>query len=158
MIGLCDLPAHISQLRGECAPGTHPQGVWQRTTRVRCSVRDVWRTQEASPTALRGAAASAAAGALLLTAAPGAGAVTSHQPSLRQAESIRPTGADGGTAAGGAAASDAGPLGSYRGVQGGNLCLLARCTVGDSGPEGHAGPGNTQGFNLCLLAACTVRP
>ncbi|MDX3324964.1 MULTISPECIES: hypothetical protein [Streptomyces] len=110
------------------------------------------------PTALRGAAASAAAGALLLTAAPGAGAVTSHQPSLRQAESIRPTGADGGTAAGGAAASDAGPLGPYRGVQGGNLCLLARCTVGDSGPEGHTGPGNTQGFNLCLLAACTVRP
>ncbi|MGW1100719.1 hypothetical protein ACWD5W_33520 [Streptomyces sp. NPDC002455] len=107
------------------------------------------------PTALRWAAASAAAGALLLTAAPGAGAVTSHQPTLRQAESIRPTGADGGTAA---AASDAGPLGSYRGVQGGNLCLLARCTVGDSGPEGHAGPSNTQGFNLCLLAACTVRP
>lgn len=49
LLGLCALPAHISQLRGECAPGTHPQGVWQRTTRVRCSVRDVWRTQEASP-------------------------------------------------------------------------------------------------------------
>ncbi|MFJ6701059.1 hypothetical protein ACIQM4_34090 [Streptomyces sp. NPDC091272] len=48
-------------------------------------------------------------------------------------------------------------LWNYRGVQGGNLCLLSRCTVG-SGTAGSQGPSNTQGFNLCLLSACDVRP
>ncbi|WP_233518483.1 hypothetical protein [Streptomyces corynorhini] len=51
----------------------------------------------------------------------------------------------------------ASPLaGSYRGIQGANFCLLARCTVGDSGPG--TGPSNTQGINFCLLALCTIRP
>ena len=109
------------------------------------------------PTALRWAVASAAAGALLLTAAPGAGAVTTHQSSARQAVPIQSVGVDARPNTRPDAGS-AGPLSSYRGVQGGNLCLLARCTVGHSGPGGHTGPSNTQGFNLCLLAACTVRP
>ncbi|MYX71022.1 hypothetical protein [Streptomyces sp. SID3915] len=106
------------------------------------------------PTALRWAVASAAAGTLLLTAAPGAGAATAPQTPHRQGESIRTVGTDSRPTTG----WDAGPLGGYRGIQGGNLCLLARCTVGDSGPWEHSGPSNTQGFNLCLLAACTVRP
>lgn len=96
--------------------------------------------------ALRWGLAATAAGALLLGAAPAASAAGSPETSPRQTQSIR------------AAGSDAGPLSSYRGIQGGNLCLLARCAVGESGPAGHAGPSNTQGFNLCLLAVCTVRP
>ncbi|MGW8327480.1 hypothetical protein ACWGNF_24595 [Streptomyces sp. NPDC055808] len=47
---------------------------------------------------------------------------------------------------------------AYRGVQGGNLCLLSRCSVGGSATGSNSGPSNTQGFNLCLLAVCGVRP
>ncbi|MET8061196.1 hypothetical protein [Streptomyces microflavus] len=91
---------------------------------------------------LRRALVPAAAGALLLISAPGAEAAASPERTARPAQST----------------PAAGPLAAYRGIQGGNLCLLARCTVGDSGPAGHVGPSNTQGFNLCLLAVCTVRP
>ncbi|MFE3600662.1 hypothetical protein ACFXP3_02535 [Streptomyces sp. NPDC059096] len=55
-------------------------------------------------------------------------------------------------------AATAVPQNAYRGVQGANFCLLSRCTVGDSGSGGSAGPSNTQGVNFCLLALCTVRP
>ncbi|MEU6108653.1 hypothetical protein ABZ853_09675 [Streptomyces albidoflavus] len=44
----------------------------------------------------------------------------------------------------------------YRGVQGGNLCLLAHCTIGTTNDP--APISNTQGANLCLLAVCSVRP
>ncbi|MFD8057848.1 hypothetical protein ACFXA0_27345 [Streptomyces cyaneofuscatus] len=85
-------------------------------------------------------------GTVLLASAPAASAAAPSEVSPRQAQTAR----EGGT--------PAGPLALYRGIQGGNLCLLARCTVGQSGPGGHTGPSNTQGFNLCLLALCTVRP
>ncbi|MEV2245773.1 hypothetical protein [Streptomyces sp. NPDC049970] len=104
-------------------------------------------------TPLRWAIASAAAGVLVLTGASASGASVTPEPSARQAGSTAP--AASGTAA---ESGSTGPLSSYRGIQGGNLCLLARCTVGNSGPGGHTGPSNTQGFNLCLLSACTVRP
>ncbi|MFF1921932.1 hypothetical protein ACFVW8_15330 [Streptomyces sp. NPDC058221] len=91
----------------------------------------------------------AAAGVLVIVSAAGAGAATAHGRTVPSGNSIR---AD--QPRGSAVAS---PL-AYRGVQGGNLCLLSRCSVGDSTPGGNAGPSNTQGFNLCLLALCTVRP
>ncbi|MEW2546246.1 hypothetical protein AB0910_10810 [Streptomyces sp. NPDC047002] len=49
---------------------------------------------------------------------------------------------------------------AYQGVQGINLCLLARCSLG-GGTPGDTAPGgvsNTQGGNLCLLAVCSVGP
>ncbi|MFF2728935.1 hypothetical protein ACFVS9_13665 [Streptomyces sp. NPDC058008] len=112
-----------------------------------------------APTAaLRWAATTAAAGVLLLAAAPGAGAATTRQAAPVQTEPTGYAATDTRSTAGSRAWTDGGRLGSYRGIQGGNLCLLARCAVGNSGPGGHAGPSNTQGFNLCLLSACTVSP
>ncbi|MEU5285607.1 hypothetical protein N7925_06665 [Streptomyces sp. CA-278952] len=98
--------------------------------------------------ALRWQLVGALVGTVLLASAPAASAAASSSSEVapRQAHSAR----EGGTSSG--------PLAFYRGIQGGNLCLLARCTVGASGPGGHTGPSNTQGFNLCLLALCTVRP
>ncbi|MGW0937729.1 hypothetical protein [Streptomyces sp. NPDC002666] len=90
----------------------------------------------------------AAAGMLVVASAAGAGAATPRQGPAQVDKSIRADQPDRGTAAS--------ALG-YRGVQGGNLCLLSRCSVGDSA-GGSSGPSNTQGFNLCLLALCTVRP
>lgn len=90
----------------------------------------------------RWCAALAAAGVLVITSAAGAGAAGRTAPA---GGSIR-------------AAQPASAVPAYRGVQGGNLCLLARCSVGSSTEGGNAGPSNTQGFNLCLLALCTVRP
>ncbi|MFD7718123.1 hypothetical protein [Streptomyces sp. NPDC059814] len=81
----------------------------------------------------------------MITSAAGAGAAGVHGPTVPGGGSIR-------------AAQPAGATSVYRGVQGGNLCLLARCSVGSSTAGGNAGPSNTQGFNLCLLALCTVRP
>ncbi|MFI1223753.1 MULTISPECIES: hypothetical protein [unclassified Streptomyces] len=99
--------------------------------------------------ALRWRLVGTVVGSVLLVAAPTASAVAaSPEAAPRPAHSAR----EAGPAAAGPLAS------SYRGIQGGNLCLLARCTVGESGPGGHTGPSNTQGFNLCLLALCTVRP
>ncbi|MEW2189341.1 hypothetical protein AB0905_05065 [Streptomyces microflavus] len=96
--------------------------------------------------ALRWHLVGALVGATLLAAAPAASAAPSPQAAPRQAQAV-----PGEVAA-------PGPAAFYRGIQGGNLCLLARCTVGDSGTGGRPGPSNTQGFNLCLLALCTVRP
>ncbi|WP_019547812.1 hypothetical protein [Streptomyces sulphureus] len=42
----------------------------------------------------------------------------------------------------------------YRGTQGFNLCLLARCTLGTGSPG--AGLSQIQGGNLCFLATCDV--
>lgn len=84
--------------------------------------------------------------AALLAAAPVASAATSAPEVPRQRQAAP------------AAAAAPGLAAFYRGIQGGNLCLLARCTVGDSVSGAHPGPSNTQGFNLCLLALCTVRP
>lgn len=97
--------------------------------------------------ALRWQLVGAVVGTVLVVTAPAASAATAApEAAPRQTHSVREAG------------SAAGPFSSYRGIQGGNLCLLARCTVGESGPGGHTGPSNTQGFNLCLLALCTVRP
>lgn len=100
-------------------------------------------------TALRWSAATAAAGALLMSTATIAGAADAHEPSGPKAQSIR---ADQPREAPSATAY------AYRGVQGGNLCLLSRCSVGGPSSGDNAGPSNTQGFNLCLLAVCGVRP
>ncbi|MER5813865.1 hypothetical protein [Streptomyces californicus] len=81
-------------------------------------------------------------GAAILAAAPAASAAPSAPAAPRQTQAAPAPGLDA----------------FYRGIQGGNLCLLARCTVGDAGAGAHPGPSNTQGFNLCLLALCTVRP
>ncbi|WP_078876662.1 hypothetical protein [Streptomyces sp. 150FB] len=90
----------------------------------------------------RWGAATAIAAALLASAATSAGATT-----RTAAPAPVP------------AAQPAWSIGDYHGVQGGNLCLLSRCTVGTSdNASGSTGPSNTQGFNLCLLALCTVRP
>ncbi|MFD5200509.1 hypothetical protein ACFWM7_10230 [Streptomyces sp. NPDC058375] len=96
--------------------------------------------------ALRWPLVGALVGTVLLAAAPAASAASPSEVAPRQAHAARE------------AAPATGSPGFYRGIQGGNLCLLARCTVGESGPGGHTGPSNTQGFNLCLLALCTVRP
>lgn len=96
--------------------------------------------------ALRWQLVGALVGTVLLASAPAASASSSSEVAPRQAHTAR----EGGISSG--------PLAFYRGIQGGNLCLLARCTVGESGPGGHPGPSNTQGFNLCLLALCSVRP
>ncbi|MFD4985630.1 hypothetical protein [Streptomyces sp. NPDC058374] len=94
------------------------------------------------------AAATATTAALLLTGAATASAAAPDTPRPTANTSIRPTDS---------APADRSPLTSlYRGVQGGNLCLLAHCTVG--GDEGSAQVSNTQGANLCLLAVCSVRP
>ncbi|MET9768780.1 hypothetical protein [Streptomyces sp. NPDC006415] len=98
--------------------------------------------------ALRRQFVGALVGAVLLAAAAPAASAAAPAP---QAAPRQVQAAPGETAA-------VGPAAFYRGIQGGNLCLLARCTVGDSGTGGHPGPSNTQGFNLCLLALCTVRP
>ncbi|WP_406149335.1 hypothetical protein [Streptomyces sp. NBC_01012] len=100
-------------------------------------------------TTLRWSAATAAAGALLMSTATIAGAAEAREPAAPTAQSIRadqPRQASSGTTY------------AYRGVQGGNLCLLSRCSVGGPAPWDNAGPSNTQGFNLCLLAVCDVRP
>ncbi|WP_328315886.1 hypothetical protein [Streptomyces sp. NBC_00388] len=94
--------------------------------------------------------ATAAAGLLLLVSAGGAAAASpaGAQPSAAPAHS---TGRQAPVAR---SLADA-----YRGIQGVNFCLLARCTVGDQGSDsGSTGPSNTQGANFCLLAVCTVRP
>ncbi|MGW6202927.1 hypothetical protein ACWF9B_04665 [Streptomyces sp. NPDC055089] len=91
----------------------------------------------------------AAAGVLVVASAAGAGAAGLRQVPVPVNKSIPADQPDRGAAASALA---------YRGVQGGNLCLLSRCSVGDSTPGGDSGPSNTQGFNLCLLALCTVRP
>lgn len=97
-------------------------------------------------TLVRLAAATATAAALLLAGATTAAAAPDTPGPT--ATSIRP--AD-------ATPPDRTPLASlYRGIQGGNLCLLARCTLG--GSEGSAEASNTQGANICLLAVCSVRP
>ncbi len=95
---------------------------------------------------LRRQLVGALVGATLLVAAPAASAAPSPQAAPGRAQAVP-----------GEAAAP-GPAAFYRGIQGGNLCLLASCTVGDSGTGGRPGPSNTQGFNLCLLAMCTVRP
>lgn len=93
------------------------------------------------------ATATVAAGALLMSLSTSANA-------FGPVDSVRTTASSEN---GGQQSAGAGPLSNvYRGIQGGNLCLLARCTVGDSG--GSAGPSQTQGANICLLAICTVRP
>lgn len=91
----------------------------------------------------------AAAGVLVIVSAAGAGAASANGQTVPRGNSIRADQPRGG---------DAASTHAYRGVQGGNLCLLSRCSVGGSAPGGNAGPSNTQGFNLCLLALCTVRP
>ncbi|MFJ4880733.1 hypothetical protein ACIP93_36745 [Streptomyces sp. NPDC088745] len=100
-------------------------------------------------TALRWSAATAATGALLMSTATIAAAAESQEPAGPRVQSIR---ADQPREASWANAY------AYRGVQGGNLCLLSRCSVGGPAAGGDAGPSNTQGFNLCLLAVCGVRP
>ncbi|MFE2378171.1 hypothetical protein [Streptomyces sp. NPDC059398] len=95
--------------------------------------------------------ATAAAGLLLLVSAGGAAAASA------------PAGAAPGAAPAQSTAhrtATAPPLANaYRGIQGINFCLLARCTIGDQGAGGRStGPSNTQGANFCLLAVCTVRP
>ncbi|MGW5860730.1 hypothetical protein ACWFRJ_00970 [Streptomyces sp. NPDC055239] len=100
-------------------------------------------------TVLRWGAATAAAGALLLSTATVAGATEVREPTAPKTQSIRP---DQPREASPAAAY------AYRGIQGGNLCLLSRCSVGGHDSGDNAGPSNTQGFNLCLLAVCGVRP
>ncbi|MET4921373.1 hypothetical protein P3L51_03180 [Streptomyces sp. PSRA5] len=91
--------------------------------------------------------ATAAAGALLLSASTGANAFSASDSSRGTAISEKSGQQGTGT----------GPLSNvYRGIQGGNLCLLAHCTVGDS--AGSGGSSQTQGANICLLAVCTVRP
>lgn len=100
-------------------------------------------------TALRWSAATAAAGALLMSTAAVAGAAEFREPTGPKAQSIQtdqPREAYSATTY------------AYRGVQGGNLCLLSLCSVGGPASGGNAGPSNTQGFNLCLLAICGVRP
>lgn len=100
-------------------------------------------------TALRWSAATAAAGALLMSTAAVAGAAEFREPTGPKAQSIQtdpPREASSATTY------------AYRGVQGGNLCLLSLCSVGGPASGGNAGPSNTQGFNLCLLAVCGVRP
>ncbi|MGW6288483.1 hypothetical protein [Streptomyces sp. NPDC055107] len=107
--------------------------------------------------ALRWQLVGALAGAVLLATAPAASAAAaSPSPSAASSSEVAPGQAPASPAR--ESGTSSGPLAFYRGVQGGNLCLLARCTVGESGPGGHTGPSNTQGFNLCLLALCTVRP
>lgn len=93
--------------------------------------------------------ALAASGVLVIASAAGAGAASANGRTVPGGNSIRADQSRGGEAASARA---------YHGVQGGNLCLLSRCSVGGSTPGGNAGPSNTQGFNLCLLALCTVRP
>ncbi|MFE3589134.1 hypothetical protein ACFXOY_16585 [Streptomyces niveus] len=91
--------------------------------------------------------ATVAAGALLMSVSTSANA-------FGPVDSARTTASSEN---GGQQSAVSGPLSNvYRGIQGGNLCLLARCTVGDSG--GSTGPSQTQGANICLLAICTVRP
>ncbi|WP_084996651.1 hypothetical protein [Streptomyces sp. S8] len=96
--------------------------------------------------ALRWQLVGALVGVTLLVAAPAASAAPSPRAAPGQAQAVP------------GEVSAPGPAAFYRGIQGGNLCLLARCTVGDAGTGGRPGPSNTQGFNLCLLALCTVRP
>ncbi|MFJ7417224.1 hypothetical protein ACIQXD_01230 [Streptomyces uncialis] len=103
----------------------------------------------ATTTALRWSVVTAAAGALLMSTATIAGGAEAREPAAPTAQSIR---SDQPHPASSAAAH------AYRGVQGGNLCLLSRCSVGGPASWGNAGPSNTQGFNLCLLAVCGVRP
>lgn len=101
-----------------------------------------------------------AAGVLVIATAAGAGAVTAHGRTASSAESVYGRTAPNGDSirADRPRAGAVAPPLAYHGVQGGNLCLLSRCSVGGSAPGGNAGPSNTQGFNLCLLALCTVRP
>ncbi|WP_093802152.1 hypothetical protein [Streptomyces sp. Wb2n-11] len=100
-------------------------------------------------TVLRWGAATAAAGALLMSTATAAGAAEAREPAAPKAQSIR---------ADQPRETPSATTYAYRGVQGGNLCLLSRCSVGGPASGGNAGPSNTQGFNLCLLAVCGVRP
>ncbi|MFF2140037.1 hypothetical protein [Streptomyces sp. NPDC058193] len=98
---------------------------------------------------LRWGAATTAAGALLMSTGTVAGATEGRGSAAPKVQSIRvdhPRDASSATTY------------AYRGVQGGNLCLLSRCSVGGPNSGGNAGPSNTQGFNLCLLAICGVRP
>ncbi|MFE7076905.1 hypothetical protein ACFU96_43125 [Streptomyces sp. NPDC057620] len=106
------------------------------------------------PTAvLRWGAVSTAAAALLIGAAASAGAAEPGEASSRQTYSAVPNQADDASSAPGTYST------AYRGVQGGNLCLLSDCSVGGSSTgEQSSGPSNTQGFNLCLLSRCGVRP
>ncbi|MGW8889264.1 hypothetical protein [Streptomyces sp. NPDC055749] len=100
-------------------------------------------------TALRWSAATAVAGALMMSTASIAGAAEAREPTTPAGQSIR---ADQPREAPSATNY------AYRGVQGGNLCLVSRCSVGGHASGDNAGPSNTQGFNLCLLAVCSVRP
>lgn len=102
-------------------------------------------------TLLRWGAATAAAGALLMSTATIAGATVTHEPPAPKAQSIRTDQPR---------ETPSPRTYAYRGVQGGNLCLLSRCSVGgtQAGDGNNTGPSNTQGFNLCLLAICDVRP
>ncbi|WP_442812090.1 hypothetical protein [Streptomyces sp. NBC_01212] len=109
--------------------------------------RDLEHSMKMPVSALRWQLAGTLVSTVLLVSAPTASAVTA---STREAPGQAQTARDSGIA------TEA--LSSYRGVQGGNLCLLARCAVGGSGASGGTGPSNTQGFNLCLLALCNVRP
>uniref|UniRef100_A0AAU3GYN7 Uncharacterized protein n=1 Tax=Streptomyces sp. NBC_01401 TaxID=2903854 RepID=A0AAU3GYN7_9ACTN len=101
-------------------------------------------------TTLRWGAATAATGALLMSTATIAGAAEAREPAAPAAQSIRSDGQP--------RQASSGTTYAYRGVQGGNLCLLSRCSVGGPASRDDAGPSNTQGFNLCLLAVCDVRP
>ncbi|AXG82701.1 hypothetical protein DVK44_17860 [Streptomyces paludis] len=93
------------------------------------------------------ATATVAAGALLMSVSTGANAFGAVD-SARTTTSAEDRGQQ---------STDSRPLSNiYRGIQGGNLCLLARCTVGDS--AGSGGSSQTQGANICLLATCVVRP
>lgn len=91
------------------------------------------------------AATCATTAALLLTGAAAASATTPHSTTAHSTTASTP------------APPDRTPLTSlYRGVQGGNLCLLAHCTIGTTNDPARIS--NTQGANLCLLAVCSVRP
>lgn len=103
-------------------------------------------------TVLRWGAVSTAAGALLIAAATSAGAATPEETTSRQTHSALSNQYGGAPSAQGISST------AYRGVQGGNLCLLSDCSVGSSAGEQSSGPSNTQGFNLCLLSRCGVRP
>ncbi|MEW2574207.1 hypothetical protein [Streptomyces sp. NPDC047070] len=104
-------------------------------------------------TVLRWGAVSTTAAALLIGAAASAGAATPEEASSRQTHSA-PSDRPGDASSAPGTYSTA-----YRGVQGGNLCLLSDCSVGGSSTgEQSSGPSNTQGFNLCLLSRCEVRP
>ncbi|WP_240434918.1 hypothetical protein [Streptomyces sp. YIM 130001] len=98
-------------------------------------------------------AVSVATGALLISASVSAGAAAPQEAAGSPTYSARSNQPGAEPTLSGAYTA------AYRGVQGGNFCLLSACSVGGHSSGGqNAGPSNTQGFNLCLLSRCGVRP